>query len=278
MKPKTFTTGRLLFVLMIVGLTLALVSWDFKQTSHRHYQSNNDTVPKTNTNKEKKIVDLDDVIDELNDAEIKVDMEKVQRELADAMKKIDMDKMKIDMEKAMKDVDMEKIKREVDESMAKIDMKKIKAEMADAMKEIDAAKIQEEVEASMKKIDWDKMKAQMDEIKKIDMNKVQLEMEKVQEQMKEIGPKLEKEMGKAKIEMEKTKKEMKEYKEFVNGLESDGLINKKEGYTIKHANGELIVNGKKVSEQIYNKYHSFLEKHKKFTIEKNDDDFNIDID
>ena len=269
---------RLLFGCLIAGITLALVSWDFKQTPPRYYQPNNDTIPKTKTDREKKILDLDDVLDELNAEEFQINMEKVHRELTDAMKKIDMGKMKLDMEKAMKEVDMEKIKREIDESMAKIDMKKIKAEMAEAMEEFDAAKIQQEIKASMEKIDMEKLKEQMDEIKKIDMSKMEIEMKKLQEEMKELGPKLEKEMGKAKVEMEKAKKEMKEFKEFVDGLESDGLINKKEGYTIKHVDGELIVNGKKVSEQVYNKYRSFLEKHKKFTIGRSDDDFNIDID
>jgi hypothetical protein len=123
-----------------------------------------------------------------------------------------------------------------------------------------------------------KMKMQLDEIKNMDISKMQTDMEKARKEMSEIGPKLQKEMENAKDQIEKSKLEVAEYKEFVNGLQSDGLINKKEGYTIKHRDGELIVNGKKVSEQVYTKYRSFLEKHKKFTIEKNDDDFNINMD
>ncbi len=96
--------------------------------------------------------------------------------------------------------------------------------------------------------------------------------------MEKVGPKLEKEMQKAKIEIEKAKEEMKEYKGFVDGLEKDGLIKKSEGYTIKHKDGELIINGKKASNETYLKYRSFLEKHEKFNIEKTDDDFDIDID
>ena len=96
--------------------------------------------------------------------------------------------------------------------------------------------------------------------------------------MKELGPKLEKEMEKAKVEIEKAKVEIKEYKSFVDGLDNDGLINKKEGYTLKHKDGELFINGKKAAEQTYNKYRSFLEKHKKFSIDKSDDDFDIDMD
>ena len=93
--------------------------------------------------------------------------------------------------------------------------------------------------------------------------------------MKGIGPKIEKEMENAKASIEKAKAEMKEYKGFVDGLEKDGLINKKEGYTIQHKNGDLIINGKKQPVDVYNKYGGFLKKHEKFTIKKSDDDFNI---
>ena len=130
----------------------------------------------------------------------------------------------------------------------------------------------------MEKINWDEMKVQMDKVKDIDMSKLEADMKKVEIEMKELKPKIEKEMQKAKVEIEKAKVEIKEYKGFVDGLENDGLLNKKEPYTIKHKDGELIVNGKKVSAEIYTKYRSFLEKHKKFTIEKSDDDFDIDMD
>ena len=56
----------------------ALSSWDFKndKTSWNEYGYNDqDTVPK----KEKKIRDLDDVIDELNAVDFKMDMEKCKR-------------------------------------------------------------------------------------------------------------------------------------------------------------------------------------------------------
>ena len=64
----------------------------------------------------------------------------------------------------------------------------------------------------------------------------------------------------------------------MDGLERDGLINKKDNYSIKHKDGKLIINDKEASEETYNKYRSFLEKHKKFKIEKNEDDFDIDMD
>ena len=279
MKPTKFTTGRMLLVLLLAGLTMGLVSWDQKQTPRRFGQPVYDTVPKTKSGeKEKKIRDLDDVLDELNDAELKVNMEKVQKEIAEAMKKIDGEKIRLDIEKAMKEVDMVKIQKEVQESLAKVDFEKIKREVAEAMKEVDMARIQKEVQESLAKVDWEKMKIEMEKVKDIDRKQLEKEMEKVKEEMKDLGPKIEKEMKKAKVEIEKAKVEIKEYKEFVNGLENDGLINKKEGYSLNHKDGELFINGKKASEQTYNKYRPFLEKHKKFTIEKSDDDFDIDMD
>jgi histidinol dehydrogenase len=150
--------------------------------------------------------------------------------------------------------------------------------MAKAMKEFDAAKIQQQVNESMQKIEWDKMKAEFDRFKEVDMKKMQLDMEKMREEFDKLGPEFERSMEKAKVDIEKAKEEMKEFKGFVDGLEKDGLISKKENYTIRHEGDELIINGKKAGDATYRKYKSFLDKHKKFTIEKSDDDFNIDID
>jgi chromosome segregation ATPase len=239
-----------------------LSSWDFKNTYaawNDNDYNNNDTIPK----KEKKIRDLDDVLDELNGADLKMDMEKMQKELNESMKKIDIQKMQLDMQKAMRDVDFQKIQKEIEQSMAKIDFPNMEKEMAKAMKEVDAVKIQKEVQESMEKID---------------MKKMQLDMEKMQTELSKIGPEIEKSLENAKVEIEKAKVEMKEYKEFVDDLEKDGLINKKEQYAIKHDNGELFINGKKASDATYKKYKPFLDKRKKFTIEKSGDDFNIDID
>ena len=270
---------RIPLAVAAVAITSVFVlsSWDFKNgyaTWNDKGYEDADTVPK----KEKKIRDLDDVIDELNAVEFKMDMEKMQKELKESMKKFDAQKFQLDIENAMREVDFEKIQKEINQSIAKIDFSNIEKEMAKAMKEFDAVKLQKELNESISKIELDKMKVEFDKVKDIDMKNLQLDMEKMQAELSKIGPEIEKSIGKAKIEIDKAKVEMKEYKEFVDGLEKDGLINKKEEYTIKHDNGELFINGKKASDATYNKYKSFLEKRKKFTIEKSDDDFNIDID
>ena len=100
----------------------------------------------------------------------------------------------------------------------------------------------------------------------------------MQEELKKVQPQVEAELKKAKVEIEKAKTELKEWKAFEDGLEKDGLINKNENYTIEHKDGQFIINGKVQPEAVYNKYRSFLEKHKKFKLEKDDDDFDLDID
>jgi hypothetical protein len=273
---------RISLAVAAVAITAVFVlsSWDFKN-GYAAWNDNDyeeyDTVPKKEV-REKKIRDLDDVLDELNAVDFKMDMEKMQKEFAESMKKFDAQKIQLDIQKAMKEVDFEKIQKEFEQSMAKIDFSNMEKEMAKAMKEVDMVKIQKEMQESMEKVDWNKMKTEFDKVKEIDMKKIQLDMEKMQAELSKIGPEIEKSLEKAKVEIEKAKVEMKEYNEFVDGLEKDGLLNRKEGYTIKHNDGELFINGKKASDATYKKYKPFLEKRKKFTIEKSDDDFNIDID
>src|SRR6185295_3698704 len=106
--------------------SIILLSWGGqKQTQQQKTgQSINDTVPKNKA--DKKVRDLDDVLDELDRVEIKVDMEKVNEQLKEAMKQIDMAKIKMDVDKAIKEVDMDKVNEQMKEAMKQIDMDKIK--------------------------------------------------------------------------------------------------------------------------------------------------------
>ncbi len=278
MKPTSFKQKNLLLAIIAVGLTIGLVSWDYKQSPGKYQQPVNDTTPKKKTDSDKKVRDLDDVLDQLDAVDFKIEMEKMQKEISAALKNFNGDKIKLEMQTALKEMDIAKIQKEVAESLGKVDFDKIQKEIGEAMKSVDLAKIQKEVQESMAKVNWDQVKEEMDKVKNIDMKKLDLDMKKLSDEMKDLGPKLEKEMEKAKEEVEKAKAEVKEYKIFVDGLANDGLINKKENYKLKHKDGELFINDKKASEQTYNKYRTFLEKHKKFTIEKSADDFDMDTD
>jgi chromosome segregation ATPase len=279
MKKGSFAPRYFLAAVVVACLSVLFIGWQDRRSNPEQTQKNavNDTIPKKKI--DKKVRDLDDVLDELDRAELKLNMDKVKKEIEEAMKNINTAKISMDVQKAMKDVDMEKIKAEIEKSMKEIDWDKIKVEMEE-LKKVDMAKVQDEmkkVEEEMKKI-GPQIEKEMAELKKVDMAKVQDEMKKVEEEMKKLGPQIEKELEKAKVEIEKAREEIKEYKSFVDGLEKDGVIDKKKDYSIRHKDGELTVNGQKQPADVYNKYRSFLEKHKKFKIEKSEDNFNIDND
>ncbi|MBC7946889.1 MAG: hypothetical protein H7Y42_03340 [Chitinophagaceae bacterium] len=299
MKPGSIAAGRILLGALAISTSIVLMSWDGRQQADRfeQQQTTKDSLPKgKKADKEKKARDLDEVLEELDAVNIDLEMEKAMKEMQNALKNFDGAKIKLDIEKAMKEIDFTKIQKEVQESMAKLhidmdklheelktgmkelDGKEFKMEMENLLKEVDMQKIQKEVQESLSKMDWDKMKKELDEVKKIDFSELEKEMEKVKIEMKELGPKIEKELQGAKIEIEKAKAELKEFKTFVDGLEKDGLIKKNETYTIRHENGELFINDKKASSETYNKYKTFLHKHKDFNLKKTDDDFDLDID
>jgi hypothetical protein len=262
MKPGSIKTGKTTLVVLFFGaIAFALISWGRQQKpgNSGKIQQVQDTIPEK---KDRKIRDLDEAISELERVDINEHVEKALKEPSAALKQIDAEKMKLDVEKSLKEVDFDKIKMEVDK----------------AMKEIDAAKIERQVKESIAKIDFEKMKAEFEKVKEIDLAKVDAELAKARKEMEKAGPEIEKELKKARVEIEKAKAEMKEYKRFVDGLSNDGLINKKTGYTISHEDEKLTINGKQASASTYNKYKTFLEKHKKFRIKKDLDDFDLDTD
>lgn len=281
MKPTIIKHGRLLILLIAAGFTIGLISWGHKQNPGQYQQAVTDTTPKKkNSGADKKVRDLDDVLDQLEST----DLEKARIELSESLKDLDLSKIKLEIEKAMKEIDLDKIKKEVEGSMAKIDMDKMKKEMELAMKELDVEKIKSEIEGSLAKVDMAKIKEEIaSAMKEVDMEKIRKEVKESIDKVDwgNIKAEMEKakgEMEKAKVEIEKAKTEIREYKTFVDDLDKDGLISKKGNYTLKHSNGELWINGKKADAAVYNKYQGFLDKHPKFKIDKSDDDFDIDLD
>lgn len=274
MKPTKKMTGRILVLLMVSGLTLALVSWRGQQQNGRDRQAQNDTIPKKSSQPK----DLDEVITELDNLDFSETMKNARQEIEKAMKEIDGEKIRAQIQKAMIEVDFDKIQKEIQESMAKVDLDKMKVELSEVMKQADVEKILDEMKESFKEVDMEKIKKEMEKVRDIDMKKLEADLSKMKEELKDLGPEIEKELANAKIELEKARVELREYKAFVEGLEKDGLISKKEGYTLKHADGELFINGKKAPADVYNKYRDFLQKHKKFNMVQNDRNFDLDKD
>jgi len=262
---RTFFLKTLPLLVLASGLLLTVA---FAQTTGTKQKSpTTDTIP----SKHKKVRDLDEALsdidlgaEEMNRAFKEMDRDKMESEIRQAMKTMEtnMAKMKVDMAKAMKEIDMQKINMEVQK----------------AMKEIDVEKIKQEAMASLSKIDMEKMKAEMEKAK-VEMQKAKdIDMSKMKKELENIRPEVEKAMKEAKVDIEKARKEITSYKNLVNALDQDGLLNKKEDYKIEYKNSELTVNGKKLSAEATKKYSEYLSSKKDFTLKKDEDGLNIDND
>jgi hypothetical protein len=253
---STVNTKRFVWTAAVAGLCVVLFAFRQEQQKQRtpSPQINQDTIPKK---KELKIHDLDEVLDEANDADLDVNMKKLNIELAKIgpLVQKELANARIELKNAIKEVEIAGINDNINAALEKIDFEKIN----------------KEINASVKAVDLAELNKELEQVKKINVKEINEEIQRLQ-------PELQKNLKKIKVDVEKVKTELREYKSFVNGLDDDGLINKKGEFTIKHRNGELIINGTVQPEAVYNKYRYFLEKHKTLTIEKSDDDFNIDVD
>jgi membrane protein involved in colicin uptake len=288
---RNFWLRKLPLAVLVCGMVVTAAAWqDHSATNTRNIA---DTTP--NKHREKKIRDIDDAIAELERGEQELhrslkemDFSKIEKQIRESIEssQVDAAKIRADIEKAMKDIDVTKMRAEMDKAMKELDAAKMKMDKAE-FKDIDVAKVKAEIEKAMKEVDIAKIKAETDmALAKVDMEKLQkeinesrkLDLDKMKEEMKELKPTIEKSLKEAHEGIEKAKAELKAYKGFIDGLDKDGLINKKGEYTIEHENGELTINGKKQSQEVYNRYRGFLEKQKNFTIKKSSDDFDLDID
>lgn len=265
---KSFFRRQLPVILAVGALTVGLLAGKEDPSANSKFM-NSDTVPK----KERKVRNLDDVLRELDkgEAELEESMKKLEKEFVVPvlpLPPVEVEKIMADVQKALKAIEPEKIKLQIEQSMKELNTGEIKAAVADAMKEIDAQKMKAQVQASLAKADMEKVKKYLEALK--------AEMPKLQEELKNIRPQVEESIRKAKTDMEKARQEIKEYKNFEEGLEKDGLINRKENYSIEHTDGQLYIDGKLQPESVYNKYRSFLEKNKKFRLKKTQDDFDLE--
>jgi DNA repair exonuclease SbcCD ATPase subunit len=284
---RNFWLKQLPAVLIILALVITAAAW--RGQPGKQTRTITDTIPDRN----KKIRNIDDALEQLEKSKEELrrtmdqkdwnkemkdaldkahfDSEKMKKEIEESVKSIDAKKIQDEVQKAMKEVDFEKMKTELQQNIDKVDLQQMKDEIAKAMKEIDAEKIKSEIDASISKIDMDKIKKELDKVKDIDFKGVE-------ENLKKIGPEIEKSMQSAKESIEKARKELLEYKDFINGLDKEGLIDKNKNYTVEYKNGELTINGKKQPADVVKKYSNFLKDRKDFTIKKDEDNFNINND
>ncbi|HZH64311.1 MAG TPA: hypothetical protein VEY10_05410 [Flavisolibacter sp.] len=285
---STFLSKKLPLLLLICGMVVTVA---IAQTnSGRNKQVANDTVPK----KQKKVRDLDEALlelergeMELNKAMKEIDGEKLEREIRASLKDVDIDmaKMKEDIAKAMKEIDMKKINADVEKALNEVDFQKLNIEMQQELAKVDMTKIKADVQNALKEVNGEKIKLQVQEaLAQVDMNNIKMELNKVKEidvekmkkELENIRPEIERSMKEAKKGIERARIEITSYKNLVNALDKDGLLDKNEDYKIEYKNNELTVNGKKLSAETTKKYSEFLSDKKDFTIQKEADDFNID--
>ena len=280
---RNFWLRQLPLALGVCALVITAAAWQGSPGNTK--QTFTDTTP------QRKIKDIDDALAELERARAELettlsekawekemkeslkdfDAGKIRAEIENAMKEMDAAKIQAEIKRSMSQVDFEKMKKEMQESMKDFDSEKIKEEISKAMEQVNAEKIQAQIDASLANVDFEKIKAEMERVKEVDLKKIE-------EELKTIGPKIEQSMQGARESMEKAKKDLLEYKAFLGSLEKNGLINKNDTYIIEYKNGELTINGKKQPAEVLNRYKEFLKDRREFTIKKDKDDFNIDMD
>lgn len=260
MKFSSFSFTRVAMPLLFLCSTVLLFSFDHHQGGDRQQEKTpTDTIPQ---NRERKVRDLDEALGTVDQLDLKMVIDQAMASVSETMKQLDAEKLQAEAQRALASVDMDKIKLDIEK----------------AMKEIDFQKIQADVQSSLAAVDWNEIKEEIEKVKKINMTEIEEELRKAKKEIESVRPEIEKSLAEAKVQIEKAKTEIREYKTFVDGLEKDGLIDKDGDYSIRHKNGKLIVNGKVVSKDIYNKNKTFLEKHPALHIEKNNDGFDMDDD
>jgi hypothetical protein len=286
MKRK-FWYQQLPFLLLIACFVLTASAW--QGHPQQKIFTNTDTVPDSH----KKVRDIDDALEELEKSRTEmehslkdVDWQKMQNEIRSSIRdaQINVEKIKAEIAETMKAVEAEKMNASIQKQITKADLEKIRTDIQKSMKDVDAENIQASIEKAIKDVDMQKLKANLDQsIANIDMEKInrqiekasRVDMQKMQDDLKKIGPEIEKSMKDARLGLEKAKAEMKLYKSFIEDLVHDGLIDKTKDYTIEYKNGDLIINGKKQSAEVERKYNLFLQGRKDFKIKKDSEGFNI---
>ena len=203
--------------------------------------------------------------------------EKINNDQAEmSMKEFDklmlsMDRETLKMQSEISKIDFDKIHKEISTSLNKVDFDKINMDIDKAMKAIDMAKIEQGVKSALKEIDWNKMnnevklslqdaKKQIEkinlEVAKKEMEKAKLEIEKSRKELRKIN--VDEIMKNARIGITKAKEELRLTKEMFTEMEKDGLINQKDGFSIEYKEKTLLINGKKQSEAVADKYRQYI--------------------
>jgi DNA repair exonuclease SbcCD ATPase subunit len=274
--------------LLAGGVLFGSIAWQPPHTGTSPFMK--DTVPE----RQKKVRDIDDAIEELEKGRVELektlkdkDWEKMQQEIrSEAEKqKIDVQKMQADIQSSIKQIQSEEIKKQIANAKEQLDAAEKEIVRNTDLKDEERAKIHEDLAKAMKEIDMEKIKAETEHaLAQVNMQKIQEELQKAQQMnmdkveagLQKMKPEIEKSIRKAQEGIDKARKELSDYKNLIDQLDRDGLLDKKGNYTITYRHGDLLINGKKQPEETKKRYEQFLNGKKDFTIKKDADGFDID--
>lgn len=245
--------------LLIAGITMSFQPLQFGPIQHYGSLSETpDTIPDKKERHEKMTMkEYDEMMNNLT-----ADMRKAFAEV----KSIDAGKLAKEIEASLKELDAEKIKMQINKAMKEVDFAAIQKEVSSAMKEVEWAKISEEVKHSLNQAKKEMEHINMDAVNE-QIEKAKAAMEKSKSALEKIDfDNILKEAGK---NIEEAKQMLKLQKEMFSEMESDGLINPKDGFTIEYKDKTLYINGKKQPANVTGKYKRYIPGNDyKITIEK----------
>jgi chromosome segregation ATPase len=284
--------------LVIIGA--GSVAWQNHNSNANVQNSPLDTIPKKEqqSKKQKTVItgDLDKTLKQLDEAAENLEKQwngnkwqKEQQALQQSLQKLQAEKIEQEIEQAMKNIDLEKIKIETQEQLQKIDWKKMQAEIeasvADIKNNIDSKKLAADIQQSlsaaklsaeaMENFNADKIRAEVQaSLQNLKDQKLEMKasLEKARKSMQEnMGRDFEKEMKKARESLQTAKENLKAYKEMLQLMEQDGLLNTKENYKVEYKNGTLLINGKQQPQTVLDKYKKYF-KTEPISIQKEGDE------
>ncbi|PSL48141.1 beta-lactamase regulating signal transducer with metallopeptidase domain [Chitinophaga niastensis] len=235
----------------------------------------------------------------VNKEEIKKQICEAQRNVQQAMKQLH-------------EVDMKRVQAEVKAATEKIDWKafsvdvqKAQQEATAALKSIDWDKINSEVKNAYKSVDWNDMSEKMHRdltAGKLMAEKARKEAEinmelarkrraegllaakqgredawnarEAEGRAKEATGRARAAAGRAKVAAEKAHASSQQYREMINKMAADNLLDTKTNYTIEKNSTGLYINGVKQPANVADKYNSYLTQ-KNITIKGSPDNLNI---
>jgi hypothetical protein len=237
---KTATT-RWLALAGFAFVAVTFVAWkksdplrSVNQYSTGYETSDADTTPvrkKTYSGrKDYKLNGIDEAIQGVDramielDKGLKIDLGNMNKELKEALEEV-------------KNINFDKINAEVNASLREVDWENIREELKRANRE---------VEKSLKEIDHESIRAE------IDAAKVSMFNSDLIKNSIEVGLKA------ARLGIGKAKKELALLVEFTDELQKDGLIKKNQAYKIEIRDHEMLINGKKQSKEVNDKYRKYF--------------------